>query len=716
MIIKEKTKRNNFNKYIKEEIENKYSMLNSNGLQKVRNIGIMAHIDAGKTTVTERILYYTGRVHKMGEVHEGTATMDWMPQERERGITISSAVTTSFWKGYQINTIDTPGHVDFTVEVERSLRILDGAIVVFCAVGGVEPQTETVWHQADRYQVPRIAFINKMDRTGADFYGTIKMIKEKFSAIPLVTQIPWGKEGDFQGIIDIIQMKAYSYTIDSLGTNYCVEEIPEKYMKEAEKAQKKLFDILSEEDESFMEDYLYNKDISEERIYQTIRKLTIRNKLVPVLCGSALKNKGIQLLLDAVNNYLPSPLEVLPIIGEDPKTGKEITRKTDVNEPLSALVFKVTTDPFFGRLCFIRVYSGTISEGHYVYNSTQNIKERINRLVKIHADHKEQVKEISAGNLGAIIGLKKSGTGDTLCDEKKPIILEKIKFPEPVISIAIEPKSLGDREKMAIALNKIGEEDPTFKHAYNKDTGQTIISGMGELHLEIIVDRLLREYKLDGNIGEPQVAFRETVTEKATARGRFIRQSGGRGQYGDVIIEVEPYKEGTFEFIDRTVGGSIPKEYMPAVKQGIQEAMLCGVLASYPVTNIRVSVIDGSFHSVDSSELAFKIAASIALKEGLKKANPVLLEPIVEIEIRTPEEYLGSIISDLNSRRAKILGIQEKSNIKGKIIIAHVPLQEVFGYATNLRSITQGRAIYVMQFAYYEIAPEDVIKKISCII
>lgn len=716
MIIKEKTKRNNFKKYIKEEIENKYSMLNSNGLQKVRNIGIMAHIDAGKTTVTERILYYTGRVHKMGEVHEGTATMDWMPQERERGITISSAVTTSFWKGYQINTIDTPGHVDFTVEVERSLRILDGAIVVFCAVGGVEPQTETVWHQADRYQVPRIAFINKMDRTGADFYGTIKMIKEKFSAIPLVTQIPWGKEGDFQGIIDIIQMKAYSYTIDSLGTNYCVEEIPEKYMKEAEKAQKKLMDILSEEDESFMEDYLYNKDISEERIYQTIRKLTIRNKLVPVLCGSALKNKGIQLLLDAVNNYLPSPLEVLPIIGEDPKTGKEITRKTDVNEPLSALVFKVTTDPFFGRLCFIRVYSGTISEGHYVYNSTQNIKERINRLVKIHADHKEQVKEISAGNLGAIIGLKKSGTGDTLCDEKKPIILEKIKFPEPVISIAIEPKSLGDREKMAIALNKIGEEDPTFKHAYNKDTGQTIISGMGELHLEIIVDRLLREYKLGGNIGEPQVAFRETVTEKATARGRFIRQSGGRGQYGDVIIEVEPYKEGTFEFIDRTVGGSIPKEYMPAVKQGIQEAMLCGVLASYPVTNIRVSVIDGSFHSVDSSELAFKIAASIALKEGLKKANPVLLEPIVEIEIRTPEEYLGSIISDLNSRRAKILGIQEKSNIKGKIIIAHVPLQEVFGYATNLRSITQGRAIYVMQFAYYEIAPEDVIKKISCII
>ena len=716
MIIKEKTRPINFKKVNKKEIENKYSMLNSNNLQKVRNIGIMAHIDAGKTTVTERILYYTGRVHKMGEVHEGTATMDWMPQERERGITISSAVTTSFWKGYQINTIDTPGHVDFTVEVERSLRILDGAIVVFCAVGGVEPQTETVWHQADRYQVPRIAFINKMDRTGADFCGTVKMIKEKFSTIPLVIQIPWGKEGNFQGIIDIINMKAYSYTIDSLGTNYCVEEIPDQYKKEAEKAQKKLFDILSEEDESFMEDYLYGKGISQERIYLTIRKLTINNKLVPVLCGSALKNKGIQLLLDAVNNYLPSPLEVLPIIGEDPKTGKEITRKTDVNEPLSALVFKVTTDPFFGRLCFIRVYSGTIREGHYVYNSTQNIKERINRLVKIHADHKEQVKEISAGNLGAIIGLKKSGTGDTLCDEKKSIILEKIKFPEPVISIAIEPKSIADREKMAIALDKIGEEDPTFKHTYNKDTGQTIISGMGELHLEIIVDRLLREYRLDGNIGEPQVAFKETVSKKATAQGRFIRQSGGRGQYGDVIIEVEPYKEDSFEFVDRTTGGSIPKEFIPAVKQGIQEAMLCGILASYPVTNIRVSVIDGSFHPVDSSELAFKIAASIALKEGLRKANPVLLEPIVEIEIRTPEEYVGSIISDLNSRRAKILGIQEKKNIKGKIIMAHVPLKEVFGYATNLRSVTQGRAIYVMQFAYYEVAPEEVIKKISCII
>lgn len=688
-------------------------MINQNGLQKVRNIGIMAHIDAGKTTVTERILYYTGRVHRMGEVHEGTATMDWMPQERERGITISSAVTTSFWKGFQINTIDTPGHVDFTVEVERSLRVLDGAIVVFCAVGGVEPQTETVWHQADRYNVPRIAFINKLDRVGADYFGTIKTIKEKLSTLPLVLQIPWGLEGDFRGIIDIIEKKAYSYTIDASGTNYCIEDIPDSYQDEVEKAQKILIDTLCEEDDKFMEDYLYGKSITTEGIYQTIRKLTIKNKIVPVFCGSALKNKGIQLLLDAVNKYLPSPLEVLPVKGENPNTGKEIVRETDKNGPLSALIFKVSTDPFIGRLCFIRVYSGTIKEGDYVYNSTQNARERINRLVKIHADHKEQVKEISAGNLGAIIGIKKSGTGDTLCDEKAPIILEKIDFPDPVISIAIEPKSIADRDKMVIALEKIAEEDPTFKHTVNKDTGQTIISGMGELHLEIIVDRLLREFKLDGNIGEPQVAFKETITKKAKSQGRFIRQSGGRGQYGDVIIEIEPFKDGHLEIIDKTIGGSIPKEFIPAVKQGIEEAMLSGVIANYQVTNIRVLIIDGSYHPVDSSELAFKIAASMALKEGLKKANPVLLEPIVEIEIRTPEEYLGAIIGDLNSRRAKILGIQEKRNIKGKIILAHVPLQEVFGYATSLRSISQGRAIHVMQFAYYDVAPENITKKYS---
>lgn len=712
MIIKEKNELVKIRKSVKEKLMNNCSMSNIMNLQTVRNIGIMAHIDAGKTTVTERILYYTGRVHKMGEVHDGTATMDWMPQERERGITISSAVTTSFWKGYQINIIDTPGHVDFTVEVERSLRVLDGAIVTFCAVGGVEPQTETVWHQADRYHVPRIAFINKMDRVGANFYGTVKMIKDKFSTIPLIIQLPWGSEGSFQGIIDIITMKAYSYIIDSEGINYCVEEIPDEYKKVAEKTQKNMMDILSEEDELFLEEYLYGQGISTERIYEAIRQATIKNRIVPVLCGSALKNKGIQLLLDAVTRYLPSPLEILPIKGENPYTGKEIIRKTDAKEPLSALVFKVSTDPFFGRLCFVRVYSGILKEGSYIYNSTQNIKERINRLVKIHADHKEQVKEVSAGNLGAIVGIKKSATGDTLCDEKNPIILEKIKFPEPVISVAIEPKSIADREKLGFALDKIAEEDPTFKHTVNKDTGQTIISGMGELHLEIIVDRLLRDYKVDGNVGEPQVAFRETITRKVSSQGKFIRQSGGRGQYGDVIIEIEPYQEDTFDFVDRTVGGSIPKEYIPAVKQGIQEAMLCGVLASYPVTNIRVSVIDGSFHPVDSSELAFRIAASKALKDGLKKANPVLLEPIVEIEIRTPEEYLGAIISDLNSRRAKVEGIQEKSDIKGKIIVANVPLQEVFGYATNLRSLSQGRANYIMQFARYEAVPDSILKKI----
>ncbi|HKK83618.1 MAG TPA: elongation factor G, partial [Atribacterota bacterium] len=562
------------------------------------------------------------------------------------------------------------------------------------------------------YHVPRMAFINKMDRTGADFYGTVKTIRDKFSIIPLVIQIPWGSEGNFQGIIDVINMKAYSYTIDELGVNYYTVEIPDDYLSEAKKARKKMLEILAEEDESFLEDYLYGQEIDEERIHKLIRQGTINNRIVPVLCGAALKNKGIQLLLDAINRYMPSPLEVLPVKGENPNTGEEMIRKTDVNEPLSALVFKVLSDPFFGKLSFVRVYSGILKNGSYVYNSTQDVRERINRLVKIHADHKEQVDEITAGNLGAIIGLKKSGTGDTLCDEKNQIILEKMEFPEPVISIAIEPKSQVDKEKMAIALDKMAEEDPTFRRNINKDTGQTIISGMGELHLEIIIDRLLREHKVEGNIGEPQVAFKETIRKNARAQGKFIRQSGGRGQYGDVIIEIEPHKEDVFEFIDRTVGGSVPKEYVPSVKQGIQEAMLSGVLASYPVTNIKVSLVDGSFHPVDSSELAFRIAASKALKEGLKKADPVLLEPIVEMEIRAPEEYVGPIISDLNSRRAKVEGIHDKKKIKGKIIIAHVPLQEVFGYATGLRSITQGRANYVMQFAYYESVPDNIAKQV----
>lgn len=685
---------------------------NNTDLQKVRNIGIMAHIDAGKTTVTERILYYTGILHKMGEVHEGSATMDWMPQEKERGITITSAVTTSFWKGFQINIIDTPGHVDFTVEVERSLRVLDGAVAVFCAVAGVEPQSETVWHQADHYHVPRLAFINKMDRTGADFYGTMKMIKEKFSVTPLAVQIPWGKEGDFQGIIDIVNMCAYTYINDELGVNYLTVDIPEDYLEEAKKARKKMLEILSEEDESFLEDYIYGNDIAVERIHSLIRKGTINNRFVPILCGAALKNKGIQLLLNAINRYMPSPLEVLPVKGEDPNTGAEIHRKTDVNEPLSSLVFKVMSDPFFGKLSFVRVYSGRLTNGSYVFNSTQGVRERVNRLVKVHADHREQVNEITAGNLGAIIGLKKSGTGDTLCDEKHPIILEKMEFPEPVISIAIEPKSQADKEKMAIALDKMAEEDPTFKRTVNKDTGQTILSGMGELHLEIIVDRLLREYKVEGNVGDPQVAFKETIRKNTRSQGKFIRQSGGRGQYGDVIIEIEPNKEEVFEFVNKTVGGSVPKEYIPAVKLGIQDAMQSGVLASYPVTNIRVTLLDGSFHPVDSSEMAFRIAASIALKEGLKKAEPVLLEPIMEMEIRTPEEYVGSIISDINSKRAKIEGIADKKKIKGKIITAFVPLKETFGYATDLRSISQGRANYVMQFSHYDVVPENIASKI----
>lgn len=687
-------------------------MTNHIDLQKVRNIGIMAHIDAGKTTVSERILYYTGRVHKMGEVHDGSATMDWMPQERERGITISSAVTTSFWKGYQINIIDTPGHVDFTVEVERSLRVLDGAVAVFCAVAGVEPQSETVWHQADRYHVPRIVLINKMDRIGADFFGAVKTIRKKFSVVPVILQIPWGSENSFQGIIDLIKMKAYSYSDGELGVKYNTVDIPTEYIKDAEKYRKKMLEILSEEDDTFLEDYLYGNVIDEKRIHAIVRKGTIANRIVPILCGSALKNKGIQLLLDGINRYMPSPSEVLPIKGENPDTGEEIIRKTDSNEPLSSLVFKVSTDPFFGKLSFVRVYSGVLKNGSYVYNSTQNVRERVNRLVKIHADHKEQVDEICAGNLGAIIGLKRSGTGDTLCDEKNHIILEKIQFPEPVISIAIEPKSQADKDKMSIALDKLAEEDPTFLRSFNIETGQTILSGMGELHLEIIIDRLFREYKIEGNVGDPQVAFKETIRKNASSQGKFIRQSGGRGQYGDVVIEIEPFQEDIFEFVDKTVGGSVPKEYIPAVKQGIQEGMQSGVLASYPVTNIKVSLVDGSFHPVDSSEMAFKIAASIALKEGLKKAAPVLLEPVMEMEIRTPEEYVGAIISDLNSKRAKIEGIDEKKKIKGKIIVALVPLQEVFGYATDLRSITQGRANYVIQFSHYEIVPDNIAKKV----
>ena len=679
-------------------------------LDKIRNIGIMAHIDAGKTTVSERILYYTGKVHKMGEVHEGSATMDWMPQEKERGITITSAATTLYWKDNRVNLIDTPGHVDFTMEVERCLRVLDGAVAVFCAVGGVEPQTETVWHQAEKYGVPRIAFINKMDRAGADFYHVTKEIQEKLVANPIIVQLPWGIEEDFIGIIDLIKMKAYSYTMDNLGVNYKEVPIPKDMLESANEYRHKMIESLAEVDERIMEKYLEGGEIASHEIKSAIRRLTIKNEIVPVFCGSALKNKGIQLLLDAIVNYLPSPLDVPPIKGINPQNEKGIYRLAEDKEPLASLVFKIMTDPYIGKLSFVRVYSGILKSGSYVYNSTKEIRERINRLVLIHADHKKDVTEIPAGNLGAIIGLKKSTTGDTLCDIKDSIILESIKFPEPVISIAIEPKSKAEQDKMALALDKLSEEDPTFIRTHNVETGQTIISGMGELHLEIIVDRLLREFRVEGNIGRPQVAYKETIERTAKARGRFIRQSGGRGQYGDVTLEVEPYKEDNFKFINRIVGGAIPKEYIPAVEGGIKEAMLSGVLANYPVTNIKVTLLDGSYHPVDSSEIAFKIAASMAFKECMKNAKPILLEPMMEVEIVAPEEYLGNLISDISSRRAKVEGIETKAKLK--IITAYVPLVEMFGYATSLRSISQGRATSTMQFLYYEKIPDNIAKEI----
>ncbi len=679
-------------------------------LNKIRNIGIMAHIDAGKTTVTERILYYTGRVHKMGEVHEGSATMDWMPQEKERGITITSAITTFYWKDYRINLIDTPGHVDFTVEVERCLRVLDGAVGIFCAVGGVEPQSETVWHQADKYGVPRIIFINKMDRIGADFYHVVKMIQDKLAANTIIAQLPWGSEENFKGIIDLVKMKAYSYTIDNLGVNYREVPIPEDLQELTNKYYHKMIENLAELDENIMENYLEEKKITINEIKAAMRRVTIKNKAVPVFCGAALKNKGIQLLLDATVDYLPSPLDVPPVKGIDPLTDKGIFRLAENKEPFSALVFKIMTDPYIGKLSFIRVYSGTLKSGSYIFNPVKNLKERINRLVLIHADRKKDVSEIQAGNLGAVIGLKKSTTGDTLCEAKHPIILESMIFPEPVISIAIEPKSKAEQDKMALALDKLSEEDPTFKRTQNTETGQTIISGMGELHLEIIVDRLLREFKVEGNIGKPQVAYKETIEKAAQARGKFVRQSGGRGQYGDVALEIGPYKEDNFKFINRIVGGTIPKEYIPAVERGISEAMLSGVLANYPVTNIKVTLLDGSYHPVDSSEIAFKIAASMAFQECMKKAKPILLEPMMEVEIVTPEEYLGSLVSDLSSRRAKVEGIETKAKVK--IITAYAPLVEMFGYATSLRSISQGRATYTMQFLYYEKVPDNIAKEV----
>ncbi|MCF6097698.1 elongation factor G [Thermovorax subterraneus] len=679
-------------------------------LNRLRNIGIMAHIDAGKTTTTERILFYTGKVHKLGEVHEGTATMDWMVQEQERGITITSASTTCYWKDHQINIIDTPGHVDFTVEVERSLRVLDGAVAVFCAKGGVEPQSETVWRQADKYHVPRIAYVNKMDIIGADFYNVIKQIKERLGANPVPIQVPIGCENEFRGIVDLVGMKAYIYTND-LGTDIQVTEIPEDVKEKAEEYREKLLESVSDLDEAIMEKFLEGEEISEEEIKAALRKACIEVRAVPVLCGSSYRNKGVQLLLDAIIDYLPSPLDIPPVKGVDPATGEEIERIASDDEAFSALAFKIMSDPYVGKLTYFRIYSGTLKAGSYVYNSTKNKKERIGRILRMHANHRQEMEEAMTGEIVATVGLKDTTTGDTLCAEEKPIILESMQFPEPVISVAIEPKTKADQEKMSIALQRLAEEDPTFRTYTDPETGQTIISGMGELHLEIIVDRMFREFKVQANVGKPQVAYKETIRKSVKAEGKYIRQTGGRGQYGHVWLEIEPLEPGKgYEFVNKIVGGVIPKEYIPAVDAGVREAMQNGVLAGYPVVDVKVTLFDGSYHEVDSSEMAFKIAGSVAFKEAMKKADPVLLEPIMKVEVVVPEEYMGDVIGDLNSRRGQIEGVEMRGNVQ--VIRGYVPLAEMFGYATDLRSKTQGRGTYTMQFSHYAEVPKNIAETI----
>ena len=679
-------------------------------LDKVRNIGIMAHIDAGKTTTTERILFYTGKVHRLGEVHEGTATMDWMVQEQERGITITSAATTCYWKGHKINIIDTPGHVDFTVEVERSLRILDGAVAVFSAKEGVEPQSETVWRQADKYHVPRIAYVNKMDIIGADFFNVIKMIKERLGANPVAIQIPIGKEDTFRGIVDLIKMEAIIYE-DDLGTVMDETEIPDDLKDLAEEYREKLLEAVSEQDETILEKYLEGEEITEEEIHKALRKGTINGELVPVVCGSSYKNKGIQPMLDAIVRYLPSPLDLPPVKGMALGTGEEIERKADDSEPFSALAFKIMADPYVGKLAFFRVYSGTLNAGSYVLNSTKGKKERVGRILQMHANHRQEMEAVYTGDIAAAVGLKDTTTGDTLCDENHPILLESMDFPEPVISVAIEPKTKAAQEKMTMALLKLAEEDPTFKTYTDQETGQTIIAGMGELHLEIIVDRLRREFNVDCNVGKPQVAYKETITKPVKIEGKFIRQSGGRGQYGHVWLEMEPAPRGEgYTFENRIVGGVIPKEYIPAVDAGVQEAMQNGVLGGYPVIDVKVALVDGSYHEVDSSDMAFKIAGSIAFKEGMKKANPVLLEPIMKVEVVVPEEYMGDIIGDINARRGRVEGMEARAG--AQVIRAFVPLAEMFGYATDLRSKTQGRGTYTMQFHHYEEVPKNIADQI----
>jgi len=680
-------------------------------LERTRNIGIMAHIDAGKTTTTERILFYTGRVHKLGEVHEGTATMDWMFQEQERGITITSAATTAQWRGHRINIIDTPGHVDFTVEVERSLRVLDGAIAVFDAKGGVEPQSETVWRQADKYGVPRIAYINKMDIVGADFAMCVDQIRTRLGANPVAIQWPVGAEDTFRGIVDLVRMEAYFY-LDDLGTRGEYEPIPEELVDVCNERRQLLLEACADVDDALMEKYLDGEELTTEEIRQALRKGTLSGQLVPVLCGSSYRNKGVQPLLDAVVDYLPSPLDIGATRGTDPNTGEEIYREVSDDAPFSALAFKIMTDPFVGKLAFFRVYSGTLSSGSYVYNVTKGRRERIGRVLQMHANHREEIDTVYTGDIAAAVGLKDTGTGDTLADESHPILLESMVFPEPVISVAIEPKTKADQDKMGTALAKLAEEDPTFRMYTDQETGQTIIAGMGELHLEIIVDRLLREFKVQANVGKPQVAYKETIRKQVEAEGKFIRQSGGRGQYGHVWLRLEPLEPGQgFEFVNKIVGGVVPKEYIPAVEAGVKEAMQSGVLAGYPTIDVRATLFDGSFHEVDSSEMAFKIAASMGFKEGARKADPVLLEPIMAVEVVVPEEYMGDIIGDLNARRGRIEGMDPRPG-GVQAIRGFVPLAEMFGYATDLRSKTQGRGTYTMQFSHYEEAPRHITEQV----
>ena len=680
-------------------------------LENTRNIGIMAHIDAGKTTTTERILFYTGRTHKIGETHDGAATMDWMEQEQERGITITSAATTAQWKNTRINIIDTPGHVDFTVEVERSLRVLDGAVTVLCAKGGVEPQSETVWRQAEKYHVPRMIFVNKMDITGADFYHVLQMIKDRLKAPAVALQLPIGSEGSFVGEIDLIEMKAEIYT-DDLGKVIDEEEIPADMLEKAKEYRQKLLEAVAESDEELLMKFLEGEEITTAEIKKAIRKLTIANEMVPVLCGSAYKNKGVQLLLDAIVDYMPAPTDIPSIKGIVPKTEKEEERHSSDKEPFAALAFKIMTDPYVGKLAFFRVYSGTLASGSYVYNPRKDRKERIGRILQMHANHREDIDMVYSGDIAAAVGLKDTTTGDTLCDEKHPIVLESMEFPDPVIQIAIEPKTKAGLEKMGIALSKLAEEDPTFRTWTDPDTGQTIIAGMGELHLEIIVDRLFREFKVEANVGKPQVSYKETITQEAVSEYKYAKQSGGHGQYGHVKIRLYPREAGAgYEFVNKIVGGAIPKEFIPKIDEGIREAMQNGPLAGYQVVDMGVELFDGSFHEVDSSEMAFKIAASMAFREGARKAKPILLEPVFKVEVTAPENYMGDVIGDISSRRGRIEGTDIFNGTAS--VHAMVPLSEMFGYATDLRSKTQGRGAYVMQMDHFEKLPDSLIEKIN---